>query len=146
MKFNLIPATCLLVTSLLPADTPNDPLPNRVLAIQTFNVPRGEWDNFFAYVDKYVVPRLKANPHILSHRMATHYYGSSEPSIWRFTEYASLAGIDLAKEWNTQYLKEHYPEDSSERDTMDDSYDRNFFPYWQNHADNILLVNESRIK
>ncbi|MBI1804750.1 MAG: hypothetical protein HY033_00645 [Ignavibacteriae bacterium] len=146
MKLTLISAMFVLLTS-LPASSPTpEPGKSRVIAVQTYTVPRSEWDGFFSFVDEYIVPRLKANPHIISSRVATHYYGPSEPNIWRITEYASLGEIDLAEAWNDQYDKDHYPAGSAKRDSFDVRYKKYFMPYWENHSDNLLQANENRIK
>jgi len=119
---------------------------NRVITVQTFEVPRTEWDSFFDYVDEYVMPDVKANPHVLSYRLARHYFGSNAQQIWVIEEYADLAAVQQSQEWIENRVAEQYPEGSSEAAARDEATQKYWQPYFQKHKDEILMVGETRMK
>ncbi len=118
----------------------------RIITVQTFEVPRTEWDDFFDYVDEYVMPDMKANPHVLSYRLARHYYGGNGQQIWVIEEYADLAAVQQSQEWNANRVAEQYPEGSSKATARDEAEQKYWLPYFQKHQDEILMVGESRMK
>ena len=138
-------AAVLLATPLV-SNAQNDSESTRVITVQIFEVPRTEWDSFFDYVDEYVIPDVKANPHVLSYRLARHYYGSNGQEIWIMEEYADLAAVQQSQEWSNDRVAEQYAEGSSEAAARDEATQKYWLPYFQKHQDEILMVGESRVK
>ena len=138
-------AAVLLATPLV-SNAQEEPESTRVITVQTFEVPRTEWDSFFDYVDEYVMPDVKANPHVLSYRLARHYFGSNSQQIWIIQEYADLAAVQQSQEWNQNRVAEQYPEGSSKATARDEAEQKYWLPYFQKHKDEILMVGESRMK
>ncbi len=118
----------------------------RVITVQTFEVPRTEWDDFFDYVDEYLMPDMKANPHVLSYRLARHYFGGNGQQIWVIEEFADLAAVQQSQEWTQNRVAEQYPEGSSKATARDEANQKYWLPYFQKHKDEILMVGESRMK
>ncbi len=138
-------AAVLLATPSV-SNAQEEPESTRIITVQTFEVPRTEWDDFFDYVDEYVMPDMKANPHVLSYRLARHYYGGNGQQIWVIEEYADLAAVQQAQEWEENRVAEQYPEGSSEAAARDEAEQKYWLPYFQKHKDEILMVGESRMK
>lgn len=139
-------ATLLFVSPAISFAQQTQQTDTRIIVVQTFKVPRAEWDGFFSYVDKYVLPRIKANPHILGYRMADHYYGTAEPNIWVIIEFANLGAVQQADLWSENYLNDNYPDGTAKRDSLNALHEKYYLPYWQNHTDNILMMNVKRMK
>ena len=118
----------------------------RIMHVQSFTVPRAELDSFCYYIDSFAFPRRKANPFVLSYRLATHHYGPAEPNVWIFYEFTSLADLERAEVWSARYDSLQYPEQSLRRLAYENAYDNYFFPYWQHHNDVLLSLDEKRIK
>ena len=145
-KSFLLGLGAVLLTTPLVLNAQEEAESTRVITVQTFEVPRTEWDDFFDYVDEYVMPDMKANPHVLSYRLARHYYGSNGQQIWVIEEYADLAAVQQSQEWNENRVAEQYPEGSSKATARDEAEQKYWLPYFQKHKDEILIVGESRMK
>ncbi len=135
----------VLFTTPLVSNAQDSPQSDRVITVQTFEVPRTEWSDFFDYVDEYVIPGMRGDPYVLSYRLARHYYGSNGQQIWVIEEYADLTAIQKSQEWSEQRLAEQYPEGSPEAAARDEAEQKYWLPYFQEHRDEILMVNENRI-
>jgi len=136
----------MLLVSPLVSAVQEEESETRVILVQTFKVPRAEWGNFFDFVEMYLMPEVKANPHVIGYRAANHYYGTTDPDIWIIAEFENLAALEEADSWLQQWLDEDYPEGSPEREAYDASFENNFLPYWGNHSDNILRVDMNHAK
>ena len=145
-KSFLLGLGAVLLTTPLVLNAQEEAESTRIITVQTFEVPRTEWDNFFDYVDEYVMPDFKANPYVLSYRLARHYYGGNGQQIWVIEEYADLAAVQQSQEWNENRVAEQYPEGSSKATARDEAEQKYWLPYFQKHKDEILLVGESRMK
>ncbi len=145
-KSFLLGLGAVLLTTPLVLNAQEEAESTRVITVQTFEVPRTEWDDFFDYVDQYVMPDMKANPHVLSYRLARHYFGGNGQQIWVIEEYADLAAVQQSQEWNENRVAEQYAEGSSEATARDEAEQKYWLPYFQKHKDEILLVGESRMK
>lgn len=118
----------------------------RILTVTTFKVPFGEFDEFFAIVDRYTIPQVKANPNVMTYRIATHAWGQTDKTVWILAEYKDLSAIDASDRWSEEWFEKNYPEGSAKRDSADKAFEETFLPYFQNHTDNILTVNMKRTK
>ncbi len=145
-KSFLLGLGAVLLTTPLVLNAQEEAESTRVITVQTFEVPRTEWDDFFDYVDEYVMPDMKANPHVLSYRLARHYFGGNGQQIWVIEEYADLAAVQQSQEWNQNRVAEQYPEGSSKATARDEAEQKYWLPYFQKHKDEILIVGESRMK
>jgi len=145
-KSFLLGIGAVLLTTPLVLNAQEEAESTRVITVQTFDVPRTEWDDFFDYVDEYVLPDVKANPHVLSYRLARHYYGGNGQQIWVIEEYADLAAVQQSQEWSENRVAEQYPEGSSKATARDEAEQKYWLPYFQKHRDEILMVGESRMK
>jgi hypothetical protein len=118
----------------------------RLITLTSFTVPPGQsLQDFWAVVDKYLFPSDKANPHILSERVASHYFGSGH-NVWIITEYEDLAAVQKAEEWNSEQFEKEYPEGSAARDSADAAFQKGFTPFFTPHEDQILRANLRRVK
>ena len=130
-----------------PAFAQEDQPETRIITVTTMEVPAGQAQaDFWAVVDKYITPSDKENPHILSERLASHYWGDDRQTVWFITEYESLGHIEQAEDWGNEWFEKHYPEESAERKTADEDFEKHFFSHFANHQDNILRVNLKRVK
>jgi hypothetical protein len=130
-----------------PAMTQQEEPQTHVITVTTFQVPGGEPRTaFWNVVDKYVVPFDKENPHVLSERLASHYWGDDTMTIWFITEYKDLAGIEQAEDWTSENFDKKYPEGSAERKTADEAFEKHFLSHFTGHQDNILSVDMKRAK
>ncbi len=145
-KSFLLGLGAVLLTTPLVLNAQEEAESTRIITVQTFEVPRTEWDDFFDYVDQYVMPDMKANPHVLSYRLARHYFGGNGQQIWVIEEYADLAAVQQSQEWNQNRVAEQYPEGSSKATARDEAEQKYWLPYFQKHKDEILMVGESRMK
>ena len=145
-KSFLLGLGAVLLTTPLVLNAQEEAESTRIITVQTFEVPRTEWDDFFDYVDEYVMPDMKANPHVLSYRLGRHYYGGNGQQIWVIEEYADLAAVQQSQEWNENRVAEQYPEGSSKATARDEAEQKYWLPYFQKHKDEILMVGESRMK
>jgi hypothetical protein len=119
----------------------------RVITITTFKVPLGkDLEDFWAAVDKYAFPSDKENPHILSERLASHYWGDNNQTVWFITEYENLAAIEEAERWTEERFDKQYPEGSPRRKTADADFQQKFLRHFSGHVDSILLVSKNRMK
>ncbi len=119
----------------------------RVITVTTFHVPFGEaFGESLDFIDTYLVPPANENPHVLGFRYATHAWGNTAANVWLMTEYASLAAIDEAQEWDDAWFEEHFPEGTPEREEADRAFEEDFAPYLSKHQDNILTVSMDRAK
>lgn len=118
----------------------------RILTVTAFKVPFGDFEKFFGTVDRYLIPQVKANPHILTYRIATHAWGETDKTVWIISEYKDLSGVQASGQWNNEWLERNYPEGTAKRDSADRATEENFLPYFQSHTDNILTVNMTRAK
>ena len=117
-----------------------------VVTVTTFEVPFTELDKFWETVDKYIMPQDKANPHILSEKIASHNWGDAKKTVWFIAEYASLSEIEASDKFGTKYFDEHYPEGSAARDSANTAFEENFLKHFSEHEDNILTLNLKRSK
>jgi quinol monooxygenase YgiN len=145
-KSFLLGLGAVLLTTPLVLNAQEEAESTRIITVQTFEVPRTEWDDFFDYVDQYVMPDMKANPHVLSYRLARHYFGGNGQQIWVIEEYADLAAVQQSLEWNENRVAEQYAEGSSEAAARDEATQKYWLPYFQKHKDEILMVGETRMK
>ncbi len=119
----------------------------RIITITTFYVPLGqERQAFLEYVDTYIVPQNKEDPHILAFRIGAHNWGGNKPNIWLITEYESLSTLDQSDEWAATWFEQNFPEGSTARETADKAFEEAFAPYFSKHTDNIIRVNMNRAK
>ena len=118
----------------------------RVIVIQKFQVPRAAWPDFLNFMDEHDLPTAKENPHVLSYRVASHYFGKAAQDMWIITEYRDLAAVEQGLEWDIKHQDDKYPEGSEERKALDDAYEKYFLPYWGSHSDEILILSEDRMK
>lgn len=119
----------------------------RVLTITAFHVPFGQkMVGFTEYADEYIVPPAAEDPHILMFRIATHYWGTTDATVWLITEYASLTDMELSNEWQSEWYEQHYPEGTPEQEAFDAAFAKEFAPYFAHHQDQILNVNMTRAK
>jgi len=139
-------ACSALIFSASPALAQEEEPQTHILTITSFKLPAAQAQDFWAVVDKYVVPSDKANPHIISQRMGTHYYGVNDPNVWFVTEYEDLAAIQAADEWSDKWFDDNYPEGSAQRDSADTAFQEKYLPNFTTHTDNILSVNLKRVK
>lgn len=142
----VIGAAAVFLAAPLVSAIPQQEAETRIIAVTTFKVPFTDFGEFNSMVDKYVIPSVKANPHILSYRMAGHYWGSTRHTVWIIAEYENLAGIEEADSWGDKYYDDNYPEGSAKRDSADKAFQEKFLPYFQDHTDNILSFNVNRSK
>jgi len=118
-----------------------------VLTITAFHVPFGQkMARFMDYADEYVVPPLADDPHILMFRLATHYWGTTDVTVWLITEYASLTDMERSNEWQNEWFERQYPEGTPEQESFEAAFDKEFAPYFARHEDQILNVNMNRAK
>lgn len=101
---------------------------------------------FWEFVDRYVVPADKENPHILSQRMGSHYWGYNEHNVWFITEYEDLAALQAAEEWQDDYNEKHFADGTAAGDSADAAFEQKFLPYFQGHRDFIITTNMERVK
>lgn len=139
-----VPAALLLAAPLVSA-VPQQP-ETRILTVTTFKVPFGDFEKFFETVDKYAIPQVKADPNVLTYRIATHAWGETDKTVWIIAEYKSLSAIDESNQWGNEWFDKNYPEGTAKRDSADKAFEQNFLPYFQNHSDNILTMNVTRTK
>lgn len=118
----------------------------RIITVTTLKVPFTEITEFYEVVDKYVIPQIKANPHILSSRMATHAWGSTAQTVWLIQEFKNLGAIDQSNEWGNADFEKRYPEGTAQRDSADKAFEEHFNAYFNDHTDNLLVVNVNRMK
>jgi hypothetical protein len=118
-----------------------------IITVTTFEVPFGEeLGKFWEVVDKYIIPSDKANPNVLSERLASHNWGDAKKTIWFITEYKDMAGVQAAEQFSNKYFDEHYPEGSAGRDSADAAFNEHFLKHFGGHEDNILTANMKRAK
>jgi hypothetical protein len=139
-------ATLLLAGPPAAAQEEEEEPETHLITITTFQVPFNDLEEFWDTVDKYVIPSDKENPHVLSERIAGHYYGDSKQTIWFIAEYEDLSAIQKAEEWGEEWFDKNYPEDSAKRDSADTAFEENFLRHFSGHVDNILSVNMNRAK
>lgn len=118
-----------------------------ILTITSFSVPPGDdATGFWDYVDRYIVPADRENPHILSERMGSHYWGDNEQNVWFISEYEDLAALQAAEDWTSEYNEKRAPEGSAAADSADKAFEEQFLPYFRGHKDNIVTINMKRVK
>ena len=83
----------------------------------------------------------KADPNTLAFRFASHLWGTTRPNYWLLSEYESLAGLEEAEEFGTQWFDENFPEGSPEREEATKAFQESFLKYLTNHRDEILSTN-----
>ena len=119
----------------------------RVLTITAFHVPFGQkMAGFMEYADEYIVPSASEDPYILMFRVATHYWGTTDVTVWLITEYASLTEMELSNDWQGEWFDQEYPDGTPERDAADEAFQKEFIPFFAQHEDQILNVNMNRAK
>ena len=119
----------------------------RVLTMTSFHVPFGQkMAGFMEYADEYIVPPASADPHILMFRVATHFWGTTDATVWLITEYASLTEMELSNDWQGEWFDQEYPDGTPEREAADEAFQKEFIPYFAHHEDQILNVNMNRAK
>jgi hypothetical protein len=123
-----------------------DEAQTHVVTVTTFEVPFPELGKFWEIVDKYVMPADKANPHILSEKIASHNWGDAKKTVWFIAEYESLTELDASDDFGDKYFDEHYPEGSAARDSADTAFEEHFLKHFSGHEDNILTLNMTRSK
>jgi hypothetical protein len=136
----------MLLVSPLVSAVQEEESETRVILVQTFKVARAEWGDFFDFMETYWIPSARANPHTIRYRLASHYFGITDPDIWLIAEYENLAALEEADSWAQQWLEERYPQGSTAREAYDASFEKYFLPYWSNHTDNILRVDMNHAK
>ena len=142
----LVITSSVFLVSAAPVLAQDEDPGTRIVTITSFTVPPGQAsEDFWAVVDKYLVPATKANPHILSQRLASHYYGAGH-NVWFITEYEDLSAIQKSDEWSNQNFDEQYPEGSAARDSSDAAFEKSFTPYFTPHEDQLLTANLRRVK
>ncbi len=145
-------ALMLVAGAALPLVTPlvsaaqEEEAETRIVTVTTFKVPFTAMDTFYTVIDKYTMPSVKANPHILSYKIANHFWGTTDHTVWIITEYENLGAIDASIEWGNKWFDDHYAEDSAERKAADKAIEEKFLVYFQHHTDNILSLNMNRRK
>ncbi|MGH7564252.1 MAG: hypothetical protein ACREK5_07495 [Gemmatimonadota bacterium] len=118
----------------------------RTITMTTFTIPPGKGQKFMEYVDTYMMPAIKADPHTLGFRIAGHHWGGSDFNTVIISEYESFEGLSLSEEFQDQWFDENYPEDTPEREAADKAAEEDFLPYFVGHTDNIMNANMSRAK
>ena len=101
--------------------------------------------DFMDYADKYLVPRDKENPHVLSVKYLVHSWGAADQTLWVITEYKDMAGIQQGQQWDDEQLRKTQP-DSTKRTAIRKEYDDKFAQYFAHHVDNILMGQVKRMK
>lgn len=123
------------------------PPETRLMTLTTFTVSGPQSNQRFnEYVDMIMVPQLQEDPHVLSFRLARHYWGTSTPNVWLITEYASLEELQKSEEFQDRWFQERFPEGSPQREEANRAFQEGFGPYFADHVDNIMTVNMRRAK
>ena len=142
----LVITSSVFLVSAAPVLAQDEDPGTRLITLTSFTVPPGQASqDFWAAVDKYQFPADKANPHILSERVASHYFGSGH-NVWIITEYEDLSALQKADEWNNENFDKEYPEGSAARDSANAAFEKGFTPYFTPHEDQILRANLRRVK
>jgi hypothetical protein len=119
----------------------------RVLTMTAFHVPFGQkMAGFMEFADEYMVPPAAEDPYILMFRVATHYWGTTDVTVWLMTEYASLTDMELSNDWQSEWYEQQYPEGTPEREAADEAFQKEYISYFAVHEDHILNVNMNRAK
>jgi hypothetical protein len=142
----LVITSSVFLVSAAPVLAQDEDPGTRLITLTSFTVPPGQASqDFWAVVDKYLFPADKANPHILSERIAGHYFGSGQ-NVYIITEYEDLAALQKAEEWSDENFDKDYPEGSAARDSADAAFEKSFLPYFIPHEDQILQASLRRVK
>ncbi len=116
------------------------------VTVTTFKVPFSEMDDYFEVTEKYTMPSVRANPHILSYKIAVHAWGTTKHTVWIITEYEDMGAIQDSQEWAGDWFDENYPEGTAARDSADAAFEEHVALYNQDHTDNILGVSMDHVK
>lgn len=117
----------------------NDEPPQRAVTTLTMDVPYADRDVVFGWMQKWFMPGLLLNPHVLNARILFHWYGSDASQVVLVAEYDDAQNIfaECGKpcdDWRKAHPTPKEGEDgyaawSKGRDTFD--------KYFQHHADEI---------
>ena len=148
-SFSLTLAVALLATAIpgaVRAQEQEQEPEIRTLTITAFTIPTGKGEKFNEYVDKYVMPAVKADPNVLTFRLARHHWGSGKANAWFIAEYESLEGLYRSEEFQSDWYDENFPEGTPEREAADKATEEDFLPFFSDHVDEITTTNMSRAK
>lgn len=147
LAFTLAGLSTLVLAAPVQAQEAQETPETRVLTITAFHVPFGQkMGRFMEYADEYIVPPAAEDPHILMFRVATHFWGTTDVTVWLITEYASLTEMELSNDWQGEWYEQQYLEGTPEREAADEAFQEEFAAYFAQHEDQILNVNMNRAK
>ena len=89
---------------------------------------------------------VKADPNVLTFRLARHHWGSGKANAWFIAEYESLDGLYRSEEFQSDWYDENFPEGTPEREAADKATEEDFLPFFSDHVDEITTTNMSRAK
>lgn len=122
----------------------------RVLQITTFRAPQGEErQKMMQFIDRVIAPQARNNPHVLSYRVATHYYGANSTDIKLITEYPDWESVEApcgepCQTWAAENIPTEGTPEREEFDEQAAAWVKFFLA--GGHRDEIFSVNMSRAK
>lgn len=136
-------ATLLAMPSAVLAQEQEEEQPGqRYVAVTIFEVPLGVRDKVFPYLEKYLIPMDRLNPHVKTFRVFAHNWGSNGSDIVFYREYEEFADIEAdCGQPCEEYQKEHpQPEEGDEGYEEFKEAERLFEKYFGDHHDEIFVA------
>lgn len=122
----------------------------RVLQITTFRAPQGEERQLMMrFIDRVIAPQARNNPHVLSYRVATHFYGANSTDIKLITEYPDWESVEApcgepCQSWAAENIPEQGTPEREEFDEQAAAWVKYFLA--GGHRDEIFSINMNRAK
>ena len=150
----LLPALALALVLLAPtvavAQDDGQAPEIRVLQITTFYAPQGEErQKMMQFINRVIAPQARNNVHVLSYRVATHFYGANSTEIKLITEYPDWESVaapcgEPCQTWAEENIPEEGTPEREEFDEQQAAWLKLFLA--GGHSDEIYNINMSRAK
>ncbi len=122
----------------------------RVMQVTTFHAPQGEErQKMMQFINRVIAPQARNNPHVLSYRVATHYYGANSTEIKLITEYADWTSVEApcgepCQTWAEANIPAEGTPERAEFNEQQAAWIKFFLA--GGHSDELYSVNMSRAK
>ncbi len=122
----------------------------RVMQVTTFYAPQGEErQKMMQFINRVIAPQARNNPHVLSYRVATHYYGANSTEIKLITEYPDWEAVEApcgepCQTWAEANIPAEGTPERAEFDEQQAAWVKFFLA--GGHADELYSVNMNRAK
>ena len=148
-----VPCLALALATALPAPAlaqdADEPPETRVITMAKFQVPPGEdRQKVMRFIDEVIAPQAQNNPHVLTYRIATHYYGSNSTDIVIIAEYPDWESVEApCGEPCQTWAEENIPEEGTpEREEWNDRAQTWTRYFVGGHTDEVYGTNMRRGK